>query len=76
MSDIAKCRDIHCPSKLLCHRYTAPAAKKWQSYGQFNREADAYNCDMFIHNGTCKYCGSENGNHKLSCPAIKVTMLL
>jgi hypothetical protein len=76
MSDIAKCRDIHCPSKLLCHRYTAPAAEKWQSYGQFNREADAYNCDMFIHNGTCKYCGLDNDNHKLSCPVIKVTMIL
>jgi hypothetical protein len=76
MSDIAKCRDIHCPSKLLCHRYTAPADEKWQSYGQFNREADAYNCDMFWDNDTCKYCDSKNGNHKLSCPVIKITMLL
>ena len=24
----------------------------------------------------CQYCGLENGNHKLSCPVIKVTMLL
>jgi hypothetical protein len=25
---------------------------------------------------TCQYCGSENGNHKLSCPVIRITMLL
>jgi hypothetical protein len=50
MSDITKCRDIHCPSKLLCHRFTSQADEKWQSYGEFNREADAYNCDMFIDN--------------------------
>jgi hypothetical protein len=24
----------------------------------------------------CQYCGLENGNHKLSCPVIKVTMIL
>jgi hypothetical protein len=24
----------------------------------------------------CQYCGLENDNHKLSCPVIKVTMLL
>jgi rubrerythrin len=24
----------------------------------------------------CEYCGLENGNHKLSCPVIKVTMII
>lgn len=24
----------------------------------------------------CQYCGLENGNHKLSCPVIKITMIL
>jgi hypothetical protein len=24
----------------------------------------------------CQYCGLENGNHKLSCPVIKVTMII
>jgi hypothetical protein len=76
MSDIAKCEDFHCPSKLLCHRFTAPADEIRQSYGKFNREADAYNCDMFWPNGACKYCGLQNDNHKLSCPVIKTTMLL
>jgi len=75
MSDIAKCNDIHCPSKSLCYRFTAPDGV-WQSYGQFNRESDAYNCDMFWPNKDCEHCGLQNGNHKLSCPVIKVTMLL
>ena len=24
----------------------------------------------------CEYCGLENGNHKLSCPVIKVTIII
>ena len=24
----------------------------------------------------CQYCGLENDNHKLSCPVIKITMIL
>jgi hypothetical protein len=74
MRDKAKCRDAHCPSKLMCERYVD--TDSGQPYVNFNREDDAYNCEMFIHNGTCKYCGSEDGNHKLSCPVIKVTMLI
>lgn len=50
MSDIAKCQDNKCPSKLMCYRYTAPASEVWQSYGVFNREQDADNCDMFLAN--------------------------
>ena len=68
------CRDIDCPSKLMCERYADTDSE--QPYVNFNREDDAYNCEMFVHNGTCKYCGLENGNHKLSCPVIKVTMIL
>jgi hypothetical protein len=76
MSDITKCRDFLCPSKEKCWRYTAPADKQWQSYGKFNREEDADNCDMFWNNKKCEYCGLENGIHKLSCPTMKVTILL
>ncbi len=47
MSDIAKCQDNNCPSKDICYRYTAPANEYRQSYGIFNREEDADNCDMF-----------------------------
>ena len=50
MSDIAKCEDNKCPSKLMCYRYTAPASEVWQSYGVFNREQDAVNCDMYWPN--------------------------
>jgi hypothetical protein len=42
MSDKAKCRDAHCPSKLMCERYTATDSVVWQPYVNFNREDDAY----------------------------------
>lgn len=32
MADITKCKDNDCPVKDECHRYTAPATSKWQSY--------------------------------------------
>ena len=50
MSDIAKCKDNKCPSRLMCYRFTAPASEYRQSYGIFNREEDANNCDMFWKN--------------------------
>ena len=71
MADIAKCNDSLCPSKDYCHRFTAPAGM-YQSWGSFNREDDAENCDMFWPNGKCKYCGLENDNHKISCPTCKI----
>jgi hypothetical protein len=27
-------------------------------------------------NTKCQYCGLENDNHKLSCPVIKITMII
>lgn len=50
MSDIAKCQDNKCPSRLMCYRFTAPTSEFRQSYGIFNREEDANNCDMFWNN--------------------------
>jgi hypothetical protein len=50
MADISKCADNLCPSKETCYRYTAPESLYWQSYGSFNREEDAYNCDMYWDN--------------------------
>ena len=50
MADITKCEDTLCPSKETCYRYTAPASEYYQSYGKFNREEDAYNCDMYWDN--------------------------
>lgn len=44
MSNISKCQDKDCPSKDKCYRYTATA----NEYTNFNREQDAYNCEMFI----------------------------
>ncbi len=76
MADIAKCNDIHCPSKEYCHRFTAPASLLWQSYGIFNRVTDADNCEMFWPNGKCKYCNKENGVHKISCSTQKIQINL
>ena len=76
MTDIAKCEDHQCPSKEICYRFTAPASEYRQSYGGFNREEDAYNCDMFWSNGLCKYCHQSDGNHKMSCPTKKIQVNL
>lgn len=76
MSDITKCVDNLCPSKEYCYRFTAPADEIRQSYGQFNRELDAYNCSMFWDNGKCKYCGLENSEHKMSCSTQKIQIQL
>jgi hypothetical protein len=75
MSDIAKCLDSLCPSKDYCHRYTAPVGM-YQSYGGFSREQDADNCEMFWPNGKCRYCGLENGIHKMGCETIKIQVNL
>ncbi len=68
--DISKCNDHFCPSKEICYRFTAPVAFR-QAYINTNRESDAYNCDLFWHNGTCKYCGQKEGVHKMSCETHK-----
>jgi hypothetical protein len=75
MSDIAKCLDSLCPSKYYCHRFTAPVGL-YQSYGGFSREEDADNCDMFWPNGKCRYCGLENGVHKMGCETRKIQINL
>jgi len=76
MADISKCSDHQCPAKDYCYRFTAPASPMWQSYGVFNREDDADNCDMFWSNGICKYCGLKNDIHKISCPTRKIQINL
>ena len=75
MSDIAKCADTQCPSKGICYRYTAPVGFR-QSWVNTNRECDAYNCDLFWHNGICKYCGQTDGIHKMSCETRKIQINL
>jgi hypothetical protein len=76
MSDIAKCLDSLCPSKDYCYRFTAPASLVYQSYGGFSREQDADNCEMFWPNGKCRYCGLENGIHKMGCETRKIQVNL
>jgi hypothetical protein len=74
--DISKCNDNLCPSKEICYRFTAPVSEFRQSWVNTNREADAYNCDLFWHNGKCKYCGQDENNHKLSCATHKIQINL
>jgi len=76
MADISKCTDDKCPSKKICWRFTAPVSPYRQAYGSFGREEDAYNCDMFWHNGVCKHCHQSDGNHKMSCPTMKIQVNL
>jgi hypothetical protein len=75
MADIGKCGDNLCPSKLICQRFTAPSGL-FQYYIDSHRECDAYNCDMFLHNGVCKYCGQKDGVHKMSCETRKIQINL
>jgi hypothetical protein len=75
MSDIAKCADDKCPSKDFCYRFTAPESEVLKAYGQFEREEDAYNCNMFWNNGICKYCNQKD-SHKMSCPTLKTQVNL
>jgi hypothetical protein len=75
MADISKCNDFLCPSSKYCHRFTAPAGM-YQSWASFNREEDAENCDMFWPNGKCRYCGLENGIHKMGCETRKIQINL
>jgi hypothetical protein len=75
MADISKCNDFLCPSKEICYRYTAPISFR-QSWVNTNRDSDAYNCELFWHNGTCKYCGQKDGVHKMGCETRKIQINL
>jgi|LakMenEpi03Aug12_release.lakeMendotaPanAssembly.Ray.scaffolds.fasta_scaffold5849116_1 hypothetical protein len=74
MADISKCMDFLCPSKDKCYRFIAPVGK-WQSYGTFDREEDAYSCSYFWEI-SCPNCGQKDGVHKLSCETRKIKINL
>ncbi len=76
MADISKCKDHLCTSKDICYRFTSPVDEFRQSWINTNRECDAYNCDLFWHNGICKYCGQKEGVHKMSCETHKILINL
>lgn len=63
MADISMCADMHCPSKTICYRFTAPVTPNYQAYGGMQRDEDAVNCDMFWPNGLgsqkCKKGGAK-----------------
>jgi hypothetical protein len=61
MPDISMCRNLHCPSKDYCHRFTATPSELWQSYANFGPEDDETSCSYFWPNGKdsnkCKHNG-------------------
>lgn len=51
-SDFQKCRNVACPSRHLCLRYTALPDKSFQAYGEFCHNGDR--CEHFIDAGDWK----------------------
>ena len=47
MTDISKCENKECPSRLKCYRYTAPANKYRQSYMEYKVPKNRKKCDSF-----------------------------
>lgn len=44
MPDIAMCSDDKCPSRASCYRFVAVPSKHLQTWGRFQRPADAEKC--------------------------------
>ena len=49
MPDIAMCKNITCPLKTSCYRYTAKP-NSWQSYGNFTYDTKNLTCESYWHN--------------------------
>ena len=47
MVDISMCKDMFCPKKERCYRYTAKPSPFWQTYGCFTYN---FGCDYFWDN--------------------------
>jgi len=44
------CRDLECPMRQRCYRYTATPNIPYQWYNNFNKKEYDIKCDHFIHN--------------------------
>jgi len=74
MPDITMCSGKNCEMREICYRYTAEPSKFRQSYF-LDTPNDGLECEYFWDTG-CKYCGLHNGNHKMSCPTMKIQVYL
>jgi len=57
MADISKCKNLQCPLKENCYRYTVPANEFWQTYADFQytkKEDGTVVCDYFWDNEQTK----------------------
>jgi hypothetical protein len=50
MPDISMCRNMTCPSKDKCHRFTAKPSSFWQSYMKYDWDKKTKKCDSFWDN--------------------------
>ncbi len=50
MPDISMCRDVKCPSRTKCYRFTAVPSPLLQSFAEFNRAKDAEKCKSYWPN--------------------------
>lgn len=50
MTDIAKCGDDECPSRMKCRRFTAPSDTVAQDFVVTDRDDGAERCDYFWPN--------------------------
>jgi len=73
MADITMCKGNYCQLSNSCYRYKAEPSEYQQSY--FVKEPNIANqCDYYWE--VCEYCNQENGNHKMSCPTMKIQVNL
>ena len=47
MPDFAMCRDIACPSRLTCKRFTATPCEPRQTYASFDRKPKSDRCSHY-----------------------------
>jgi len=74
MPDITMCSGNNCELSIICYRYKAEPSKFRQSYF-CEPPNDGLECDHFWEIG-CKYCHLTDGNHKMSCPTMKIQVNL
>ena len=73
MPDITMCNGKRCEMREICYRYTATPSR-YQSYFT-DSPNEGLECEYLWDIG-CRYCGLTNGNHKMSCPTMKIQVYL
>lgn len=48
MPDITMCTNVHCPSAMICYRFTALPNEAWQSYALMTPRPGEPACDGFV----------------------------